>query len=377
MESQLRGTIQETLQSAINEHVFSGASVCVVDADGHTSAINAGTIRYDSQEPFTDTSLVDIASITKLLTSLAFHRFAQEQPEGLAFLQRPVREFLPDLNLDETHGSITIADLLEMRLNWKTGASLSGVTRDIFKQTSDHNERIDRLRDFLMQAHASKLHDEVCNYQDASYITLGWILEQLHPGMTYDQIVTQTVLIPLGMYNTTTTPVTSQTVPSGYQDGHYVQGIAHDPKARLVHGHAGFFSTCQDLATLAYMLQRKGTIPTSDEAYLNPETFQALTTPRTLDQRRGWWGRGIRRYQGPDQPPHGTNDLWFGSHAQTDTLSVSGFTAQCMTVFGENRSVVMLTNYHVPADLNGPTGDRGFPGEFQPVRMRIIEAVSR
>lgn len=369
--------IRKTLNEAIESQVFSGASVSVIDEQGKTRAINAGTTRYDSDEPFTNTSLIDIASITKLLTSLALHRHAQGLSEGLAFLQRPIREFLPDLNLAPQSQEITIADVLEMRPYWQTGASLSGVTRDIFTQTPDHLARIQRLREFLMHASVSKLPDTTCNYQDASYIVLGWVFEQLYPGMTYDDIVTQAVLEPLGMRDTTTHPDISRCVPSGYQDGMYLQGIPHDPKARLMHGHAGFFSTGSDLTRLAYMLQRKGKLPESSEDFLTTESFDSLTHPQSLDMRRGWWGRGIRRYQGPDQPPHGTNDLWFGPHADNDTLGISGFTAQSISIYGERASVVLLTNYHVPADLSGPTGDKSFPGEIQAVRLRVLEAVSR
>lgn len=373
MEDDLRAILHE----GIGSQVFSGASVSVVDDKGDSSAINAGTTRYDSEIPFTNTSLVDIASITKLLTSLALHRYAQKLPEGLVFLQRPIKDFLPDLLLDDSSQDTTLADVLEMRLNWKTGSSLSGVAREIFAQTPDYRERIQRLRELLMKTPISKLPDYTCNYQDANYIALGWVLEQLYPGMTYDDIVTQTVLEPLGMRDTTTRPEISRCVPSGYQDGRYIQGIPHDPKARLIHGHAGFFSTGSDLARLAYMLQRKGKFPGSSGDFLTAEAFESLTHPRSLDMRRGWWGRGIRRFQGPDQPPHRTNDLWFGPHADNDTLGVSGFTAQSISVYGERTSIVMLTNYHVPADLNGPTGDKGFPGEIQSVRMRVLEVVSR
>ena len=54
----------------------------------------------------------------------------------------------------------------------------------------------------------------------------------------------------------------ARAAPTEQRDGHWMQGEVHDPRAHLlggVAGHAGLFSTAEDLAVFAQMMLDRGT----------------------------------------------------------------------------------------------------------------------
>lgn len=367
--------VSELLKADIDQQVFAGACVTALDTQGRPHFVEAGTFDYGSDVPFTRTSLVDIASITKLLTSLAFHRLQQSETIPNLF-DLPVQHLLPFQPLNSTE-TITIADLLSMHVRWHTGDSLSTITHNILSQTQDNAERQALLRSQIMNSPLERLEGTDHQYQDATYIALAWILEELsrqqgHP-TSYDAIVIDSVLRPLGMHDTTTTPDRARCVPSGMRNGVPIQGETHDPKALFMHGHAGFFSTAVDLARLAAMIQGDGTLPGETTPFLTPGSYVSLTERQTLDPARGWWGRGIRRFT--EGGPHYNN--WYGQHADNDTLSITGFTGQQIVCYRPRTAVVLLTNFHLAplSERTATSGDRSFDVLKGP-RLEILETLS-
>src|SRR5260370_41411635 len=78
--------------------------------------------------------------------------------------------------------------------------------------------------------------------------------------------------------------------PTEQRGGHWMIGEVHDPRAYLlggVAGHAGLFSTADDLAVFAQMLLNGGTY--QDHRILSPLTVRLMTTPREVP-------KGLRAY---------------------------------------------------------------------------------
>jgi len=121
-------------------------------------------------------------------------------------------------------------------------------------------------------------------YSDFSAITLGAIVEALE-GEPLDRVARRHVFEPLGMDDTRfrpgpfLAPRCASTVEQG-DDTSANRGRVHDPTARAlggVAGHAGLFSTADDLARLATCLLAGGNL--GDRRILRPDTVRLCTSP--------------------------------------------------------------------------------------------------
>ena len=107
---------------------------------------------------------------------------------------------------------------------------------------------------------------------------LGEIVERLS-GMALDRYAAERIFQPLGMTRTRYLPPASwipMIAPTEYDNGRMLRGVVHDPTARAmggVAGHAGVFSTADDLARFAQaMLDRKFVVSAAG--------IEKLTTPQ-------------------------------------------------------------------------------------------------
>ncbi len=100
-------------------------------------------------------------------------------------------------------------------------------------------------------------------YSDLDFILLGYIVETVS-GQELDLFCRQHIFAPLKMSDTGFNPSSEQSarcVPTEVLDGIPLQGVVHDPRARIlggIAGHAGLFSTADDLAIFAQMLLNRG-----------------------------------------------------------------------------------------------------------------------
>src|SRR5262249_24437512 len=101
-------------------------------------------------------------------------------------------------------------------------------------------------------------------YSDVGFIVLGELVERLS-GVALDEFAQKHVFAPLGMNDTAFRPTVrlkARAAPTERRDGHWMVGEVHDPRAyRLggVAGHAGLFSTVDDVAAYARMILGEGT----------------------------------------------------------------------------------------------------------------------
>ena len=100
-------------------------------------------------------------------------------------------------------------------------------------------------------------------YSDVGFIVLGELVERLG-GMPVDEFAKKHVFDPLRMTDTGFTPgemLKKRVAPTGLRDGKLILGEVHDPRSyRMggVAGHAGLFSTADDLVRYCRMLLRGG-----------------------------------------------------------------------------------------------------------------------
>lgn len=133
-------------------------------------------------------------------------------------------------------------------------------------------------------------------YSDVGFIVLGDLVERLS-GEPLEQFTRKRVFEPLGMNETGFMPpgkLKDRAAPTEKRDGGWMQGEVHDPRAHLmggVAGHAGLFSTADDIAVYAQMILLGGTF--DGRRVLKPETVKLMTTSRPVPGGKTQWFRGL------------------------------------------------------------------------------------
>jgi uncharacterized protein YbbC (DUF1343 family)/CubicO group peptidase (beta-lactamase class C family) len=100
-------------------------------------------------------------------------------------------------------------------------------------------------------------------YSDVGYIVLGELVEKLG-GEPLDAFARAHIFQPLGLFDTTfkpSEPLSRRAAPTEARSGVFTPGQVHDPRAFLlggVAGHAGLFSTADDIAIFAQMIMNGG-----------------------------------------------------------------------------------------------------------------------
>lgn len=240
--------------------LFAGA-VGLMGHDGRVVARDASgwALRYadatrelphDRWEPMRSDTLFDLASMSKLFTSIAVVQLVEE---GRVSLESPVAAYLPGFAANGK-GSVTVRQLL---------THTSGFTSwlPLWSTWPDKASRIKAVMDQPL----TNTPGSTYLYSDLNLITLGVMVEKLR-GAPLDTVVRDRITVPLGMKDTGYNPTDeARTAATEYQTAPprgMVRGEVHDENAWSlggVAGHAGVFSTVDDLAVLSQALLNGGT----------------------------------------------------------------------------------------------------------------------
>lgn len=200
--------------------------------------------------PMRQDTIFDLASVSKLFTSLTAVQLIEENKLDL---DAPVAQYLPEFAANGKQG-VTIRHLL---------THTSGFTSwlPLWSKYPDKDARIKAVMDAPLANPAGSTY----LYSDLNLITLGVIVEKLR-GAPLDQVVSERITQPLGMVDTGYNPTARQrTAATEFQvtpNRGMVWGEVHDENAWSlggVAGHAGVFSTADDLAKLSQALLNGGT----------------------------------------------------------------------------------------------------------------------
>jgi len=121
-------------------------------------------------------------------------------------------------------------------------------------------------------------------YSDINYILLGEIVRRVS-GQALPEFARRRLFQPLQMKRTMFTPpagLRRSIAPTERIDGVVLRGVVHDPTARYmggVAGHAGLFSTVDDLSRFAQMMLGQGRLGTA--RIFSPLTVEKMTSPQT------------------------------------------------------------------------------------------------
>jgi serine-type D-Ala-D-Ala carboxypeptidase len=243
------GDILLPVNEQLEAGAFPGAAIAVGVGDLEVHLIGLGKIGWRQNAPAVDpgATIYDLASLTKVVaTGSAVVLLADE---GELSLDDPVGRFLPEFR-DGAKARVTIRHLLTHTSGVPQGATLQGDNRA---------ERIAKARSFSIYPPAGARVE----YSDVGYILLGEVVERA-AGEPIGDYLERKLFGPLGMDGTRYTPGLDceACAPTGrLRDQSLYRGRAFDPLAQRldgVSGHAGLFSTAEDLGRFAAMILNEG-----------------------------------------------------------------------------------------------------------------------
>ena len=133
-------------------------------------------------------------------------------------------------------------------------------------------------------------------YSDVGYIVLGKLVEVIS-GEPLDEFAKRHIYEPLRMDHTTYKPPQAWHdlfAPTEERNGHWMSGEVHDPRAYAlagVAGHAGLFSTADDLSRFCRMLLHEGEL--DGVRVLKQSTYREMIKQRCLADGSGCRGYGF------------------------------------------------------------------------------------
>ncbi len=322
------------LEEAIRAHVFPAASAAITH-EGRLVALRAfGGLTYDpgSPEP-TPGTLFDLASLTKVIATTPMAMILYQR--GLLDLDIPVISIVGEFSgEDPRRDEVTLRMLL---------AHSSGLPayEKLFLRARTRPELLEAAFSTPL-AHEPGAHAE---YSDIGFIVLGVALERL-VDESLDRYCQREVFGPLGMTSTTFNPTAElrPTIPPTADDRSFrhriVQGEVQDENASVlggVAGHAGLFSSAQDVATFAHAMLKGG------DPILRPATLSLFTARESSPE-------GTSRGLGWDTPSAPSQS---GRYFSPRSFGHLGYTGTSLWIDPErNVSVTLLTNRTWPDSTN-------------------------
>jgi uncharacterized protein YbbC (DUF1343 family)/CubicO group peptidase (beta-lactamase class C family) len=266
LESRL-AVLDPIINEAIAQQQIPGA-VLIVGHDGqvvYRKAYGSRAIE-PRQEAMTLDTIFDCASMTKVLATTP--AIMQLWEQGKFRMNDPVAKYLPEFGQNGKQ-DITIRQLL---------VHYSGLAPDLdLTKPWEGKETAYRM---AFEAPPVWAPGAAFIYSDINFEVLGALVERLS-GESLDQYAEKHVFEPLGMKQTRFLPPPSwqsRIAPTEEDDKHHLlRGVVHDPTARRmggVAGHAGVFSTADDLAMFAQALLDGG------RRVLTPATIAKMTAPQ-------------------------------------------------------------------------------------------------
>jgi uncharacterized protein YbbC (DUF1343 family)/CubicO group peptidase (beta-lactamase class C family) len=347
--------LDSIVDDAIAQKQIPGA-VLIVGHDGRVVYRKAYGSRALELRPeaMTLNTIFDCASLTKVIATTTAVMQLWEQ--GKFRMNDPVAKYLPEFAQNGKQ-DITIRQLL---------VHFSGLPEDLELEKKWEGKETAYQMAFDIAPERSPGSAFV--YSDINFIVLGALVERLS-GESLDQYALKHIFAPLGMNETRFLPPASWApliAPTEDENHHPLRAVVHDPTARRmggVAGHAGLFSTADDLAILSQALLDGG------RGVLTPATVAKMTAPQQPVN-----SSVLRGFGWDVDSPFSTNRgelLPVGGYGHT------GFTGTSLWIDPATKTyIVLLTN---AVHMNVSASNRPAPkekGSAVALRTKVATAVA-
>jgi uncharacterized protein YbbC (DUF1343 family)/CubicO group peptidase (beta-lactamase class C family) len=354
------------IQQSIERRELPGA-VVLVARHGRVAwrkAYGARAVEPQREAMTTDT-IFDLASLTKVVATATSIMILVER--GEVRLSDPVVKFIPEMK-GEGRDAITVEQLL-------THTAGFAPDFDLRERWTGYDEAMKRLhREPLRNPPGTRFV-----YSDINYLALGEVVHRVS-GQTLDEFAHKNIFAPLGMRETGFHPnekLISRIAPTekrggqmnylgdnganaGAEGEQWLRGQVHDPTSfRMggVAGHAGLFSTADDLAIYCQMILNGGAY--HGVRILSALSVAAMTRPRAVSEDGSARGLG---WDIATSFSSNKGDLFpLGSFGHT------GFTGTSIWIDPASDAFVIFLSNRVHPDGKGDVG---------PLRGRVASIVA-
>jgi beta-N-acetylhexosaminidase len=335
---------------------------------------------YDERIPVRKDDLFDLASVTKVSSTLAGLMLLNS--EGKFSVEKKLGDYLPDFR-KTNKGDLLMKDLLTHQAGlkdwipfWKeTVRADSSLKRSIFRHEYSEKYPLKVANDlYIKKNYRKKIFNEIKKsplgekkyvYSDLTFIISTGIIDNL-TGEKWYNFVTNNIYHKLGAYDICFNPYLKyplyRIVPTEYDSlfrRQLLHGTVHDEGAAMlggISGHAGLFATANDLMKLMELYRRKGEY--GGEQIINRDILEEYTRVQFPENNN-------RRGLGFDKPllnndKLGPADAYPAKSASPESFGHSGYTGtfvwidpidEITFVFFSNR-VYPTRNNNLLSDLN-------------------------
>ena len=374
--------IDTIAEEAIREKATPGAVVMVVKDGTVIFNKSYGTHTYDGNRATLITDIFDLASITKVsATTMAVMRLIEQDKLKL---DTNVGAYIPKARKTNKNN----ISVREVMLHQAGFIPFIPFYRNI--QPADHSRDSSaaypvKVADnyFMRKGYfESVMWPQMLNsplqsrgkyvYSDLSMYFMKEIVERLS-GRHLENYVQEEFYNPLGMktagFNPRNRFLKDQIIPTENDlifRKTLLQGYVHDQGAAMVggvSGHAGLFSSANDLAIEFQMILNGGSY--GGAQYFQPETIKNFTSKQSLVSRRGL---GFDRYD-PDSKYGYPSKL-----ASAETYGHTGYTGTCVWVDPKSKLIYIFLSNRVHPSVSEKLGQLNIRSRIQDV---VYEAVQK
>lgn len=330
--------VDSLMYASIADEAFPGAAVAIGRPDVLVKLEAYGYFTYKSEQKVTTQSSFDLASLTKVVATTTAVMQLYEQ--GLLSLEDKVTKYFPQFGQNGK-------DIISVR-NLLTHTSGMKPFRPFYKEGITTRQGV---IDAIFAEPLEFTPGTQMKYSDFNMIMVALIVEKI-TGQPFNAYAKQKIFDPLGMSRTgfrragagSDRSIVPTEIDHVFRKK-LVQGEVHDETAFVLGGtagHAGLFSTAEDLAKFAFMMMNEGRH--NNRQFLRPETIKLFTTAVDPD-------RHTRAIGWDTKSPEGYSSA--GQHFSTKSYGHTGFTGTSMWIDPEAKLfAILLTNRVYPTREN-------------------------
>jgi beta-N-acetylhexosaminidase len=330
--------VRKVLKEFVARKAFPGGALAIVH-HSELCLLEFGKQTYDAAaRAVAPNTIYDVASLTKPVVTATL--VAMEVESGRLALDAPVSAYLPEWNAGPQplwRQIVTLRHLL---------THTSGLPGHVFYYESARTKQ-----EMISRAMTEKLNCEPgskVEYSDPGFILLGAILERI-AGQPLEVLAQARIFDPIGMKNSMFNPpprLRARIAPTGIDSPlrkRLLRGEAHDDNTWVmggVAGHAGLFSTAEELALFCRMILNGGIC--AHKRLLRRSTIHEFTSPQALAGNTRALGWAMR-----------TEPSSSGRYFSARSFGHAGFTGTSIWCDPEkDLAVVLLTNRVYPTREN-------------------------
>ena len=288
--------------------VFPGYSVAFIEEGQVYQEIVGLKQVYPTPKKLTDSLYYDLASLTKVFVTTTLAALLVEK--GLLDVEIPIQHYFP--NVQST--KITVRHLLTHT------SGLEGYIEN--KNQLPAKELVEAIAGLPVQEHFN-----TPKYTDTSFVLLGMIIQQI-TGKSVADLFDEWIREPLQLEEMSYGPLEPEKcVPTQEINGVYLQGVVHDPKARILQrecGSAGLFGTLDAVVNYVQILMNA-----EQELLLQQKTIESWQHDWTPNKLGKWsFGWMMDTYK---------EEIWLRHTGFTGTLVMWNLRTKQALVFLSNR----------------------------------------